>query len=203
MKIDCKNTAYALAAAFLMLCAASASAQQAQPRPPAPRPAPAPPATPAPAPPSSDVPQQTTATYGDWVVQCETRSGETVPACDMAQVQVAQVQGKNTPFSRIAIGKPEKGLPEKLIVQVPINVSFATSVRIQTSDEDPGLAMPFATCTPNGCFALFDLKDDIVKKFRAGSGTGSFSFADSTGHVNKIPVSFNGFGQAFEALVKK
>ncbi len=203
MKINSKSPVCGLAAALLMMTVVSAAAQQVQPRPPAPRPAPAPPAAPAAAAPSTDVPQQTTATYGEWVVQCETRSGETAQTCDMAQVQVAQVQGKSTPFSRIAIGKPDKGQPEKLIVQVPINVSFATSVRIQTSDDDPGWAMPFATCTPNGCFALFDLKDEMVKKFRAGSGTGSFSFADSTGRVNKIPVSFSGFGQAFDALVKK
>ena len=174
----------------------SAAAQQVQQKPPAPPAAPA-------AAPSSDVPQQTTATYGEWIVQCETRSGETAQTCDMAQVQFAQVQGKDVPFSRIAIGKPDKGQPDKLVVQVPVNVSFATSVRIQTSDDDPGWAMPFATCTPNGCFALFDLKDDILKKIRAGSGSGSFSFANSTGHAVKVPVSFNGFGQAFDALVKK
>jgi invasion protein IalB len=207
-------TAFGLAAAALIFLAGSALAQLAQPKPPAPRPAPAKPAVQAAqpvaqpagqaAPPmQGDAPQQTTATYGDWVVQCELHSGETVQTCDMAQVQVAQVQGKNTPFSRVAIGKPDKGQPEKLIVQVPINVSFATNVRIQTSDDDPGLATPFATCTPNGCFALFDLKDDILKKLRAGSNAGALSFADSSGHVIKVPISFNGFGQAYEALAKK
>ena len=203
MKINSKSAACGLATALVMMTVVGAAAQQAQQRPPAPKPAAAPPAAPAAAQPVSEVPQQTTATYGDWVVQCETRSGETAQTCDMAQVQAAQVQGKNVPFSRIAIGKPDKGQPDKLIVQVPVNVSFATNVRIQMSDDDPGWAMPFATCTPNGCFALFDLKDDILKKFRAGSNAGSFSFANSTGHVVKIPVSFSGFGQAFDALLKK
>ncbi len=215
MKITRQSAACGLAIAAVIVSGLGAAAQQSQPKPLAPRPVPAkpaasqvaqpaaPPAAQAEPAPPGDAPQQTTATYGDWVVQCELRSGETTPTCDMAQVQVAQVQGKNTPFSRIAIGKPDKGQPEKIIVQVPINVSFATNVRIQTSEDDPGLAVPFATCTPNGCFALFDVRDDLLKKFRAGSNAGALSFADSSGHVIKVPVSFNGFGQAYEALARK
>ncbi|HEX4408354.1 MAG TPA: invasion associated locus B family protein [Xanthobacteraceae bacterium] len=183
-------------------------------KPPAPRPAApaqptqraqAPAAAPAPAAPAgqeapaTDVPQQTTATYGDWILQCATLSGQTTETCDM--VQVTQVQGK--PFSRLAMTKPEKGQVPKLVVQVPVNVTFATNVKIQTTDEDPGLTMAFATCTPNGCFALFDLKEETMKKFRTASSNGSFSFADSTGRPIKIPVSYNGFAQAFEALLKK
>jgi invasion protein IalB len=190
--------------------AGAALAQQppAAPKPPAPRPAPPPPRAQAPAPaaapaaqeaPARDVPQQTTATYGDWILQCATVSGSTTETCDM--VQVTQVQGK--PFSRLAMTKPEKGQPPKLVVQVPINVTFATSVKIQTSDEDAGITMPFATCTPNGCFALFDLKEEAMKKFRSVTTGGSMSFADSTGRPIKIPVSFNGFAQAYEALLKK
>jgi invasion protein IalB len=207
-KTRSRLSVFGLAAAALMLLAGGAMAQQIQPKPPAPRPVPAKPAVPQAAPPAaeaapsaqSDVPQQTTATYGDWIVQCELRSGEAGQTCDM--VQVAQVQGKNIPFSRIAIGKPDKGQPEKLVVQVPVNVSFATNVRLQTSEEDAGLSTPFSTCTPNGCFALFDLKEEVLKKLRSGSG-GAMSYADSAGHPVKVPVSFNGFGQAYEALLKK
>jgi invasion protein IalB len=197
-----------MAAATLIALAGNTAAQQLQPKPPAQRPAPIQPAAPAPAQPpapppaaQTDTPQQTTATYGDWIVQCAIHSGETVETCDMEQV--SQLQGKNTPFSRVAIGKPEKSQPVKLVVQVPVNVSFATNVRIQTSQDDPGLAVPFATCTPNGCFALFDLKDDVLKKLRIASGAGALSFADSGGHAIKVPLSFNGFAGALDALAKK
>jgi invasion protein IalB len=116
-------------------------------------------------------------------------------------VQITQVQGK--PFSRLAMTKPEKGQPPKLVVQVPVNVTFATEVRVQAAEEDQGLSSSFATCTPNGCFALFDLKEEAMKKFRAAAANGAMSFADSTGRPIKIPVSFNGFAQAYEALLKK
>ena len=156
--------------------AATAQAQQ-PPRPAAPPARPAPPAA-ARAPASSDVPERTTATYGDWVVQCVTNSSPPSDSvCDMAQV--TQLQGKNLPFSRVAVGRPEKGQPVKLVVQVPVNVSFATQVHIQTGDTDPGVIAPFADCTPNGCFAEFDLREDLLKKLREASGTGKLSFAET------------------------
>ena len=117
--------------------------------------------------------------------------------------QVTQLQGKNLPFSRVAVGRPEKGQPVKLVVQVPVNVSFATPVHIQTGDTDPGVIAPFANCTPNGCFAEFDLREDLLKKLREASGTGKLSFADAGAHDVTVPISFNGFSQAFDALAKK
>lgn len=198
MKSSSKWPAACIAAAFLIVAASTAQAQQPRPATPA---HPAPPVAAHP-PASSNVPQRTTATYGDWVVQCvENSSPPSEPVCDMAQV--TQLQGKNLPFSRVAVGRPEKGQPVKLIVQVPVNASFSTQVHIQTGDADPGVIAPFANCNPNGCFAEFDLKEDILKKLREATGTGKLSFADAGGHDVTVPVSFNGFAQAFDALVKK
>lgn len=196
--------AAALAGVVAMILAGGAAAQQGAPRAPAPRPAaprPAQEAPPAAAVPD-ETPQSTTATYGDWVLQCVTRPGpprETV--CDIAQV--TQIQGKNIPFSRVAVAHPEKGQPVKLIVQVPVNASFATEVHLQPAENEAALQAPFQNCTPNGCFAQFELKDDAMRKLRAATGAGELSFADASGHDVTVPVSFNGFGQAFEALVKK
>lgn len=188
MKNKVKLTA-AVVAVLVLSLPATAQAQQ-------------PPARPPGAAPNGDAPQRTTATYGDWVVQCvENSSPPSERVCDMAQV--TQLQGKNLPFSRVAVARPEKGQPVKLIVQVPVNASFGTQVHIQTSDQDPGVVAPFANCNPNGCFAEFDLKDDILKKLRQATGAGKFSFADAGGHVVTVPLSFNGFAPAFEALVKQ
>lgn len=145
--------------------------------------------------------QSTTATYEDWVVQCRSDAAQPHKTCEMAQV--TQVQGKNVPFSRVAIAHPVKGQPVKLVVQSPVNVSLSANVRIQASDTDPGLAAPFARCIPAGCFADFDVRDDALKKFRAAAGPGKLSFVDAAGHDIVIPLSFNGFGQAFDALAKE
>ncbi len=147
-------------------------------------------------------PQSTTATYGDWILQCQMQS-ETSAAklCDIAQV--AQVQGNNNPFSRVAVARPAKGQPFRLMVQVPINVSLNKSVRIQTDSSDPGVAAPFARCVPTGCFADFELNDETLKKLRSASGAGKVSFADASGRDIAVPLSFKGFSQAFDALAKE
>ena len=68
---------------------------------------------------------------------------------------------------------------------------------------DPGLAAPIARCVPAGCFADFELKDDVPKKFRAAAGGGRVLFADASGRGITIPLSFNGFTQALDALAKE
>ena len=65
------------------------------------------------------------------------------------------------------------------------------------------MAAPFARCVPSGCFADFEVKDDTLKKFRAGSGGGKLSFADAGGHEVAVPLSFKGFVQAYDALLKE
>jgi invasion protein IalB len=184
--------------AVVMTMASSATLSQQ----PAPRPQAAPQATQQTAPVQSELPQSTTATYANWVVQCQTRSGQSPEkVCEMAQV--TQMQNSSAPFSRVAVAQPVKGQPVRLIVQLPVNASFAANVKIQTGDSDPGIAAPFARCVPGGCFAEFDLKDDMLKKFRASSATGKLTFADAGGHDVSVPVSFSGFAQAFDALAKE
>ena len=59
--------------------------------------------------------------------------------CEMTQLTQLQVQGKTQPFSRIVVPQPVKGMPSGLVVQVPVNVTFANKVKIQTSDTDQGI----------------------------------------------------------------
>jgi invasion protein IalB len=180
-----------LGTAAVMIASGAALSQQPAPRPQV-----------APAPAQSDLPQSTTATYANWVVQCQTRTGQTPEkACEMTQV--TQMQNNSAPFSRVAVAQQVKGQPVRLVVQVPVNASFAANVKIQTGDSDPGIAAPFARCVPGGCFAEFDLKDDMLKKFRASTGTGKLTFADAGGHDVSVPLSFSGFAQAFDALAKE
>lgn len=114
-----------LAVPLLIVLAGSAIAQQAPPRtspPPAAQAAPAP---------QAEVPQRTTASYGDWTVQCDIKAGPPPQKlCDMSQVAQTQVQGRSAPFSRVAVAHPVKGEPVKLSILVPVNVSFSTYVRI-------------------------------------------------------------------------
>jgi invasion protein IalB len=144
--------------------------------------------------------ERTTATYEDWVLQCQMSAGPPPQKlCDITQT--AQSQGHTV--SLIAIAHPVKDAPVKLVVQVPINISPRAGVRIQTSDADPGLTAPFDHCLPAGCFAEFELRDDTIKSFRSATGPGKLTFMNAGGQPVAIPVSFKGFGEAFDALGKE
>jgi invasion protein IalB len=149
-----------------------------------------------------DLPQRTTATYSAWVVQCEMQKGPPPQKlCEMEQV--AQVQGRNVPFSRIAIAHPTKGQPVRLIAQVPVNVSTTAPVRIKIGNSDTILTAPLSRCVPVGCTADFDIKDDSLNKLRSASDAGQLSFADASGTEITVPILFSGFAQAFDALTKE
>jgi invasion protein IalB len=153
---------------------------------------------------SSETPQRTSATYDDWVLQCEQHAGPPPEkVCQIMQVTQAQVQGKNVPFSLIAIPKPIAAKPVKVLIQLPVNVSLQASVRVQADKADPGVATPFARCITSGCVAEFDLKEDAIKKFKTAAGPGSINFKNANDQDVAVPLSFKGFAQAFDALLKE
>ena len=146
--------------------------------------------------------ERTSASYEDWVLQCETQTGP--PARKVCEImQTTQMQGRNVPVSRVAVAHPEKGQPVKLTAQVPVNIQLAGNIRLQASDADAGLTVPFNTCVPAGCFAELELKDDAIRKFRAATDAGKLTYKTTNGQPVVIPVSFKGFGRAFDALGKE
>jgi len=148
--------------------------------------------------------ERTTATYDDWVLQCAVQAGPPAQkTCDIEQLTQMQSQGRTVPLSRVAIGRPEKGQPLRLTIQVPVNVYLRKDVLVQASTSDPGLVAPFDRCLPVGCFADFVLKDDAIKKFRTATAAGKMTFQSANGQSVAIPLSFKGFGPAYDALLKQ
>lgn len=117
-------------------------------------------------------------------------------------VQYTQRQGQGL-VSQVAIGHPVKGQPFKLVIQVPIGVWLPSGVRFVTGAKDAALLATFKRCLPAGCFADIEVKDDVMKKFRTLSEPGQLQFKDGNMKDVSLPVSFKGFGEAFDALSKE
>ena len=150
----------------------------------------------------AQAPQRTTATYEDWTVRCETPPANPAQkVCEM--VQTTQMQGQAAPVTQIAIGRAAKTDPLRLVIGVPVNVWLATQVKLVYDDKQPGLTTPFTRCVPQGCFVDTTLSDDMIKRLRARTEPGRLEFKDSTQRDVAVPVSFKGFGQAFDALMKE
>ena len=147
----------------------------------------------------AQAPQRTTASYDDWTVRCETQGNPAQKSCEI--VQLVQLQGQL--LSQIAIGRPSKNEPLKIVFQVPLNVWLPEGVRLVYDPKEPPLAGIYKRCVTTSCFSDFDLKDDVLKKLRARTEQGRLEFKDSTQKDVAIPVSFKGFAQAFDAMAKE
>lgn len=144
----------------------------------------------------AQAPQRTTATFEDWTVRCE--GSDAAKTCEMAQAM--QIKGQAQPVTQIAIGRVSKTEPMKLVFLVPINVWIPAGVKLVADDKDAGITAGFRRCLPAACFAEVDLKDDMIKKLRALSESGKLQFKDAGQQDVAIPVSFKGFGQAYDAM---
>ena len=160
--------------------------------------------TPAPPPAAAapSAPQQTTASYEDWIVRCETQPGSP-PQKHCEMVQFTQVRGGQGIVSQIAIGRPVKGQPVKLVIQLPIGVWLPTGIKLIAGAKDTGLLTTFKRCLPNACFADAEINADTIRKFRTTSEAGQIQFKDGNQKDGTLPVSFKGFGTAYDALQKE
>ena len=139
-------------------------------------------------------PQRTTATYGDWIVRCET--GGTANICEMTQ----STQLKGRPLSQIAIGRQDKDGLLKIVFQVTINVWLASGVTLATDDGHGLVAANFTHCIPAGCIADSDIKESVIAKLRGQKKNGTLRFKSANKQNVAVPVSFKGFGDAYDAL---
>jgi invasion protein IalB len=155
-----------------------------------------------PAPVQSATPQQTTATYEDWIVRCESLSGPPVrKSCEM--VQYTQAKRGQGVISQVAIGRVTKTDPVKLVIQLPIGIWLPTGVKLVADAKDPGLLATFKRCLPQACFADVDVSNDALRRYRAITEQGQIVFKDGNQKDTTLPVSFKGFGTAFDALAKE
>lgn len=150
--------------------------------------------------------ERSTATFGDWTVRCERIPGP--PArrqCEMTQTVQAQPQGaapgQAQAVAQWAVGRTAPTEPFRFVVQLPVNLAFATPVRVVT-EGDPPIILTFARCLPIGCFAEVTLGEETLRRLRgrAAEAVGRVEFRDGADRDVGFPLSFRGFGQALTAL---
>ena len=143
-------------------------------------------------------PQSTTATYGDWTLRC-VMQGQT-KVCEMAQSM--QIKGQSRPITQIAIGRQGKSDPLKIVFEVPINVWLPDGVKLTTDDKKLEISASFTRCLPVGCFADVEISKAQIKELNALKKAGKLQFKDAGKQAIAIPVSFKGFGDAYDAMQK-
>ena len=162
------------------------------------------PAAPAQAAPLPSAPQSTSATYGDWVLNCQ-RIGD-APAqkklCEVTQTLAAK--GQTSPIARIALGRLAANDTLRFTVQMPVNVAPATVPRLQIGDKVAGAtALVWQRCVPAGCFASVPLDDAALQRVKGSQDQGRIVFHDGADREATLPMSARGLAQALDALAKE
>lgn len=180
----------ALLAAAVLVSAASATASAQTAKPAAP-----------PAPVSTD-PSVTTASYGDWTARCEKGSDDKVPRICEA-VQTVQPPNQQVPVAQIAIGRAGSVDPLKLVIALPVNVWFPSTVKLMDNDADKtGTDLTWRRCVGGGCVAENASIDESLRRWRGQTGLGRIVYKDGSDRDVVVPISFRGLAQALDALAK-
>ena len=157
----------------------------------------------APPPPVSADPSVTTASFGDWTARCEKGSGDKAPRICEA-VQTVQPPNRQAAVAQIAFGHAGSAEPLKLVVVLPVDVWFPSTVRVAASDHDPaGVELAWRRCLPVGCFAEAAAPDEAMRRWRGETGQGRITYRDGLNRDVVVPVSFRGLAQALDALAKQ
>ncbi len=148
-------------------------------------------------------PDRTTETFGDWSIVCAAPSGGAGErACEVDTAVV--LRGQTAPFARIAVVRPAKDKPARVIALVPVNVSTASPIKIDSDSGKFELSLPLKSCVPAGCLAEAELSKDQLQAFRApAKAAGQLTLVDASGKSASLQVSLRGMDQALETYFKQ
>jgi len=116
--------------------------------------------------------------------------------------QMAQVQGQANPISRVGIAKPAKGEALKLVIQLPVNVTLAAASSCGRR-QGPGPARAVQALRAGRMLRRARPQGRHDEEILAPDASPGDALKDGTDHDVAIPLSFKGFGLAFDALLKQ
>jgi invasion protein IalB len=146
-------------------------------------------------------PDRTTETFGDWSIMCST-PGAAQRACEVDTAVI--LRGQSAPFSRIAITRAGRDKPVRIIALVPVNVSIAPGVKIESDAGKSVIDLPFRSCVPSACVAEAELSKEAVQAFRApAKAAGQLTVVDASGKSATLQLSLRGLNEALEVYFKQ
>ncbi len=133
------------------------------------------------------------AVFGSWQVICgEAQSLDPAQRCRIAQSVLSERGDQRVLLVRVY------GKPSTMMVSTPHSIFLKPGLSYQ-AEEGPQRFAPFETCNEEGCHLGVQLDDDLLAEMR-GAKRLLFSFFDGAAHRVTLPLSLDGFGEAYAAL---
>jgi len=140
--------------------------------------------------------EDTEQVFGSWTLRCSAAADSKLD-CMMFQNLVQKTGGQ--PVLQFGIGMaPPEGLPT-VLVSLPLGISLPPGITIQIDNGSPA-TFPVERCEPDGCRAGMKLRDATVQQLTQGRQL-HITFYDGARKPLKVPLSLDGFGASFKALV--
>jgi invasion protein IalB len=164
---------------------------------------------------AGEEPQATTATYGAWTLRCaapppappatdaKAAPATSSPSPGVQQCEIAQsvqVQGQQAPIVQIAVGRSEQNGPLRFVVQVPVGSWLPAGVNVQIADKGDPIALTYKRCLPGACLADTEFSAALRDTMKAQKTDGKITFQLVADKALTVPISFNGFASALEAM---
>ena len=152
--------------------------------------------------PVAATPERTTASFGDWILRCESVATTTKRVCEVAQI--VTLQGQTNPIAQLALGKTSPTEAMRVTAVLPPNIAIPTKPQLLIAKPTASpVDLNWQSCTPAGCFASAEISDETISAFGAQTEPGRLTFKDATGRELALPLSFKGLSQAVAALTKE
>ncbi len=137
---------------------------------------------------------RTMATFNDWSLRCENAPAR---QCEIGAV-VNNAQGR--PMAQMLVGRLGAQGQQVVAAQVPLAVHIPGQVRLVLDGETTRL--DYQRCVPEGCFAMAEMNDALLRRLRAEPATARIVIQDANRQDVTLNLSLRGFARAQTALAE-
>lgn len=147
-------------------------------------------------------PERTTASFGDWVLRCETVTPNMPRICEVAQAITVQTQ--TTPVAQVAFGRIARSDAMRITALLPTNVLLGSKPKMLSEKDDKSpIDLTWDRCVPGGCIASAAVADSTMNRLPRLTEPGSIIFKDAAEQTIVLRMSFRGLSQAIAAFGKE
>jgi invasion protein IalB len=147
-------------------------------------------------------PDTTSETFGDWSVVCSRQAGATDRVCEVNTA--VRLRDQASPVARIAVLRPAKDKPARMVALVPVNVSVGSPVKIGGNAGKLDVSLPLRSCVPTACLAEVELtKEQAQLLSTPAKAAAQLTVMDAAGRTATLQFSLRGLDQALDAYFKR